>query len=276
MSSKYGDPPENLFHLINMDRYPIRDLSTEPARRTIELLRQTFAKDGVVELVDFIAPDAVPLLLEDALMRLPEVRVSSGEGNIYADGGNDSLWLEDHPRRLSVPEQLRLLSYDQFPSESILRRLFEWDHILHLVCGITACSLYRYADPLGGLNVTVTASGEEKDWHFDQTDYGVAIALQPAENGGEFEVIPFVRTAEDENYEEVTRCLRGDRSRVRQFAARPGNLVLFQGRYSLHRVAPVQGKKPRLVAILAYDRKPDTKGSEFLSKSRYGDAALGS
>jgi len=276
MSTRPGDSTKDLFRLVNMDRYPIRERSAEPARKAIELLRQTFVKDGVVELAEFIVSEAVSTLLEDALVHLPEARESSGYGSIYVNEGDDSLWPEGHPRRLAVPERLRLLSYDQFPSESILRRLFEWDHILHLICDITGDSLYRYADPLGGLNVTVTASGEEKGWHFDQADYGAAIALQPAENGGEFEVIPFVRTAEHENYEEVIRCLEGDRSRVRQFAMHPGNLVLFQGRYSLHRVAPVQGTKPRLVAILAYDRKPDTKGSEFLNKSRYGAPALGS
>ena len=50
----------------------------------------------------------------------------------------------------------------------------------------------------------------------------------------------------------------------------PGTLVLFQGRYSIHRVTPIEGDVPRLVALLAYDTKPGTCSSELLRAFRYG------
>jgi hypothetical protein len=35
-----------------------------------------------------------------------------------------------------------------------------------------------------------------------------------------------------------------------------GALVLFRGRYALHRVTPVEGARPRLLAALSYDPEP--------------------
>ena len=50
----------------------------------------------------------------------------------------------------------------------------------------------------------------------------------------------------------------------------PGTLLLFEGRYSLHRVTPVGGETARLVALLAYDTKPGTTSSDLLRLVRYG------
>ena len=35
-----------------------------------------------------------------------------------------------------------------------------------------------------------------------------------------------------------------------------GSLVFFAGRLSLHRVSPVQGPRPRINAILTYEKEP--------------------
>jgi hypothetical protein len=45
-----------------------------------------------------------------------------------------------------------------------------------------------------------------------------------------------------------------------------------EGRRSLHRVTPIAGSTPRLVALLAYDTKPGTCSSELLRLVRYGRA----
>ena len=50
----------------------------------------------------------------------------------------------------------------------------------------------------------------------------------------------------------------------------PGTLMVFEGRNSLHRVTTIWGDQPRLVALLAYDTKPDTDSSELLKLVRYG------
>jgi hypothetical protein len=51
---------------------------------------------------------------------------------------------------------------------------------------------------------------------------------------------------------------------------RPGTLLVFEGRYSLHRVSPIEGSRWRHVGLLAYDTKPGTMGSDLLRADRYG------
>ena len=130
--------------------------------------------------------------------------------------------------------------------------------------------LYRYADTCGALNLSVMIAGDELQWHFDQTDFVVSLALQDAERGGDFEVVPFIRSERDERYGAVRDVLNSDRSAVVALEMTPGTLLVFEGRYSLHQVSKVAGAVDRLVALLSYDTKPGTVSSDWLRKLRYG------
>ena len=48
--------------------------------------------------------------------------------------------------------------------------------------------------------------------------------------------------------------------------------MLFEGRYSLHRVTPITGAGPRYVGLFGYDTKADTMSSELLKLVRYSRA----
>ena len=74
--------------------------------------------------------------------------------------------------------------------------------------------LYRYADPLGAMNLAVMHEGDALGWHFDQTDFVVSLAIQPSDAGGEFENVQRLRWTDgggiDERYDTVARVLAGD------------------------------------------------------------------
>ena len=133
--------------------------------------------------------------------------------------------------------------------------------------------LYRYADPFGALNLAVMRDGERLHWHFDQTDFVTSIALRPAQHGGDFDYVPLIRSATDENYARVQRLLLGNEREVVRVPMTPGTLLLFEGRNSIHRVTPIAGDVTRLVALLAYDTKPGTRSSKLLQRARYGREA---
>ncbi len=133
--------------------------------------------------------------------------------------------------------------------------------------------IHPYADPLGALNLAVMSEGDELQWHFDQTDFVVSLALQDGDEGGDFEVAPNIRSAEDERYEHIARVLAGDRAGVVTLPMTPGTLLVFAGRHSLHRVSPIRGTTPRLVGLFGYDTKPGTMSSELLKEVRYGRVA---
>jgi len=97
----------------------------------------------------------------------------------------------------------------------------------------------------------------------------VTLAIQNAEHGGDFEYAPWLRKG-DENYDEVSRVLDGTSETVKVLKLEPGDLQLFQGRYSLHRVAPLAGSTPRYVAIFSYVDQPDMVGSPERTRQLYG------
>ncbi len=77
------------------------------------------------------------------------------------------------------------------PHGSALRRLYEWEPLRQLVEDVLDRGpIHRYADPFGALNLAVMGERDELQWHFDQTDFVVSLAIQTAESGGEFEVVP--------------------------------------------------------------------------------------
>ena len=164
--------------------------------------------------------------------------------------------------------------HDIFPPDSAIRRLYEWPELARFVAAILGLgAVSPYADPLGALNLAVMTDGDQLQWHFDQTDFVVSLAIQDADVGGDFEVSPQIRTAADERYDDVARVLGGERDQVVTLPMTPGTLLVFAGRNSIHRVSPINGSTPRLVALLGYDTKPGTMSSELLKEVRYGRVA---
>ena len=66
--------------------------------------------------------------------------------------------------------------------------------------------------------------------------------IQKPEKGGVFEYCPNIREPGNENFEEVQKVIAGDRTRVRQLKLEPGDLQIFKGRFTLHRVTKVEAK----------------------------------
>ncbi len=64
--------------------------------------------------------------------------------------------------------------------------------------------------------------------------------------------------------------LDGTSDKVTVLELQPGDLQLFRGRYSLHRVAPLKGARRRYVAILSYVEEPGMVGAPERTKQLYG------
>jgi hypothetical protein len=256
--------------LIDLDRYPVQDLDGPAATAVIEAARVQLEKTGAVELPDFVTPSGVGALVADAEELAPRAHHSEGVGTAYLEYPDFSL-PADHPRLNWNHYAVGAVAYDLMPATSVLRRIYEWQPMLDLIAAILDRGpLYRYADPFGALNLAVMGQGDELQWHFDQTDFGVSLAIQTSDQGGEFEVVPQIRTAEDERYDRVSATLAGDRSEVVTLPMRPGTLLVFEGRHSLHRVSPIDGPRLRHMGLLSYDTVAGTMGSEILRDSRYG------
>jgi hypothetical protein len=256
---------------IDLESYPLLDAATPCTRRVVAEAERDLARVGMAVLPGFLRADAIPALVRECDALAPSGHFSEVQGTPYIDVPDLSL-PEGHPRRTLGRTALTAVAYDRFPPISALRALYEWDPLLEFVRVLLGRErLFRYADPLGALNLAVMCEGDELAWHFDQTDFVVSIAIQSSEAGGEFEVVPWIRTASDERYDAVRKVQAGAADAgVSVVPMTPGTLMLFEGRRSIHRVSPIRGDRPRHVALLAYDTKPGTDSSDLLKRVRYG------
>jgi hypothetical protein len=255
---------------VDLDRYPVLAPGSVDYGRVVAQGQAQLASLGAAELAGFVSPAGVAALVADAESLAPRAHRSGGRGTAYLEIPDPSL-PEGHPRRAWGEYAVGAVAYDLIPRFSPLRQLYEWSPMTRLIADILdRGTLFPYADPFGALNLAVMGDGDQLQWHFDQTDFVVSLAIQAASVGGHFEVTPRVRRADDECYDSVGAVLAGERSSVVTLAMAPGTLLLFEGRYSLHRVSPISGTTLRHVGLLAYDTKPGTVGSELLRLDRYG------
>lgn len=262
--------PTEPWSYVDLERYPILDLTAEPARALVAECREQLAGDGCCELPGFLRPEATELMVKESDTLVPQSHHARGPITPYLEIP-DPKWPEGHARRGFGLSSLAAIAYDLFPREHALRRLYEWDGLLRfLEAALGVPKLHRYADPMSALNVAVMKEGDALFWHFDQCDFVTSIALRDASEGGDFEYAPNLRSADDERYPVVKALLAGSREQVRHVPMTPGTLLLFRGRHSIHQVTPCHGPVSRLVALLAYDEKEGVLGSDLLRMARYG------
>jgi hypothetical protein len=228
------------------------------------------AELGACEMPEFISNKALELLQAESAILEKQAFYKPVNANAYLKPGDDSL-PKDHPLNMTENTNVGVIAYDQYPEDSLLRRIYEYNPLMDFVGAIMNLpAIYRYGDPMGGLNLSVMRDTDYLRWHFDQTDFVTSLSIQSSDQGGEFEYAPLIRNSENENYDAVRKLLNGDRSLVTRITNKPGTLVLFKGRYSIHRVTPIVGRKNRLMGLFGFDSKPDVRSTPHLLEMRYG------
>jgi len=136
---------------------------------------------------------------------------------------------------------------------------------------LEVAELHCYADPLAGLTANILDPGQQFTWHFDTNDFAVTVLVDEADQGGRFEYVPNIRSAEDESFEAIQSVLDGGRRGVITLDLRPGDMQIFRGRYSLHRVSRVSEESaPRHAAIFAYTERPGVIGRVTRTRQLFG------
>ncbi len=258
---------------VDLVRYPILDLEQPAARALLESCRAELAESGALVLEGFLFPQAARQAIAELDGLLDNAFYCEKQHNPYLDP-QDTALPADHPRNRLQVSDVGALADDQIPRGSILQSLYHWDRVQAFVAILLGVPrLYPYADPLGSLNLSIYQPGQQIGWHYDNADWAVTLMLQPAEAAGAYEYGPRVRDGARENYDRVAKILDGDRDGVRRLSQDVGALVLFRGRHSIHRVTPVEGGRPRLIAILSYDTEPGVMLTEHYRRLFFGRVA---
>src|SRR5262249_15609807 len=145
--------------LVNLDRYPLLDLASPAAQDVVRWARGQLARTGACELPDFLNASGLAAIVADSRALAPAGYRRVGSGTAYLEVPEDAL-PADHPRRYIGPYATGVIAYDMFPPASPLRRLYEWDVLMEFIGTVLQRQpLYRYADPLGALNLAVMTAG---------------------------------------------------------------------------------------------------------------------
>ncbi len=254
--------------LINLDEYPIHEHGA--ARdAVIAHVREELIHDGCAVLKNFLTPSAVAMLAAEADSVHQHAHRSFNRTNPYFTQDDKRLPADD-PRRRFFDRSNAFIPADNFSHDGPLRLIHDFPAFEPFIkdC-LQEKNFYRYADPLADVIVNMAEEGQGFPWHFDTNNFTITLAIQNAEEGGAFEYAPSIRK-DGENFDAVRDVLDGVSDQVVSIDLAPGDLQLFRGRYSLHRVAPLKGSRRRYVAIFSYVEEPNMVGAPERTKQLYG------
>ncbi len=258
----------NYQDLINLDRYPI-DCPGPELDTCLAEVRAALAVDGCAVVKYFLTGAAIDALTTEADAVADHAHRSFNRTNVYFTKDDPTL-PETDPRRQFFDRSNAFIPADNFSSGGALRTIHDAPGFDEF---IQAClqedEFHRYADPLADVIVNMAEAGSGFPWHFDTNNFTVTLAIQNAETGGAFEYAAGIRDG-DENFDEVARVLDGRSDKITRLNLEPGDLQIFRGRNSLHRVAPLEGDGRRYVAIFSYVEEPSMVGSPERTRQLYG------
>ncbi len=255
---------------IDLESYPI-DQSGKRRDAVIAGVQAALAQDGCAVLKGFLTEAGIDAVRTEAEAVNELGHRSYSRSNAYFTRDDPTLPSDD-PRRRFFERSNNFIPADNFAKEAPLRLIQDFPSFDPFIkeC-LQEKKFYRYADPLADVIINMAVEGEGFPWHFDTNNFTVTLAIQNAEQGGAFEYAPNIRM-NGENFGEVKKVLDGTSDRVTTIDLEPGDLQLFRGRYSLHRVAPLAGPTPRYVAIYSYVEEPGMVGTPERVKQLYGKA----
>ena len=104
-----------------------------------------------------------------------------------------------HPVNTFIERSSGFIPGDAWESDSATNTLFRAPEVAHFIADcLEIPALYCYDDPLAGLTSNICDPGQQFTWHFDTNDFAVTVLVQPATDGGLFEYVPQIRSADDE------------------------------------------------------------------------------
>jgi len=258
--------------IVDLDTYPINQPSNQKYKDIISYNKKLLDNNGCCVLKNFIKEVSINRMKQEAERKLNKVHWTKDKHNPYFIKDDETL-PKDHPKRIFTIRESGYINSDDLEQNSDLNHLHDSDEMLKFVSDcLGVYPLYKWVDPLGKNPYSIMHSGHYFPWHFDGNEFTLSILVQQAEKGGTFEYSPDLRSKDNENFENVTKVLRGDRGTVKSLDLKPGDLQIFKGRFSMHRVTKIEGKTSRYIALPCYVKDPYRVNKPEHSIQVYGKA----
>lgn len=259
---------ENIAEIIDLDRYPLHQPESAAALALLSAGRKALASDALFSLAGFVRPEATAFMAAELEARLPWASRYESMNSAYGFEKED--WPEDHPRTArSLFRYHQILNY-QISNDSPLRKIYCWEPLREFLRRLMGYETFHRSEcPHLALTSKIAGEGDTDGWQFDGNDVVFSVLLRAPEEGGQFEYAPNIRTDDEQNYDDVAAVLAGKSDLVRVAKLAVGDLNVFQGDQTLHRVSPVVGNRRRIVGLFSYDREPGTNfGETYIAQLR--------
>jgi hypothetical protein len=263
---------KDLNEIINLTKYSINDTGSIKYRELINYTRKQLNEDGCCVLPNFIRPDSIQKMKDEVDRNLSKIYFTNDKHNPYFTKDDKTLH-EEHPKRIFTVRQSGYLNSDDLEKNSDLNKFYDLEEMLKFVSdSLEVFPLYKWADPLGKNPYSIMHTDHYFPWHFDGNEFTLSVLIQKAEIGGLFEYASDIRSKDNENFEEVAKVLKGNRKKIKSLDLKPGDLQIFKGRFSMHRVTKIEGKTSRYIALPCYVKDPLKINKPEHSKQVYGKA----
>ncbi len=263
---------KDIKEIINLEKYPINDIGSLKYKELTNYTRKQLNKDGCCVLSNFIRPDSIQKMKDEVDRNLSKIYFTNDKHNPYFTKDDKTLH-EEHPKRIFTVRQSGYLNSDDLEKNSDLNKFYDLEEMLKFVSdSLEVFPLYKWADPLGKNPYSIMHTDHYFPWHFDGNEFTLSVLIQKAEIGGLFEYASDIRSKDNENFEEVAKVLKGNRKKIKSLDLKPGDLQIFKGRFSMHRVTKIEGKTSRYIALPCYVKDPLKINKPEHSKQVYGKA----
>jgi hypothetical protein len=260
-----------LERVVDTDRYPLSEPDNLARHDLVSRVRRDLQDVGCCVLPDFIRRSRHDILRQQGAAIARSAHHDVEVVNAY-NISLDAPLPPGHPARIRLVRGNAFVARDHIPRGDLIHRLYTDAAFQRFVADCVGLrAVFPLADPLSGLCLNVVNPGLSHPWHFDTNEFSVSILTQEAEGGGVFEYCPNIRSPQAEHLDDVRGVLTGRRDDlVRRLTLRPGDLQLFAGRFSLHRVTTVHGGTGRHSAIFAYSERRGVVGSVERTRQLFG------
>ena len=266
-----------LERLVDLDTFPIDRPGSPDYDRCVKAARDGLRSVGCAVLRDFVRPDAVGQINGEIIERKHTTHFSTEVMNPYFHTTLDPRYPDHHPVNTLIERSSGFIPGDSWDAECTTDTVFRSPALARFLADCLEVSeLHCYADPLAGLTANILEPGQQFTWHFDTNDFAVTLLVQRADRGGAFQYRPAIRSVDDEGFDAIQRVLdsgeaAADIDEVHTLDLTPGDLQIFRGRYSLHRVERVAADScPRHAAIFAYTEQPGVIGRVERTRQLFG------
>ena len=258
--------------LVDIATYPLDQPNSVAYKSAVAEARSQLQDDGCAVIKNLLRPTAVKIISQEIIERKSNTHFSTSKMNPYFHTTKNPEYPDHHPVNTFIERSSGFIPGDSWDASLAIDILFRSEILTNFIRdALETQSVHCYADPLAGLTAYILDPGQQFAWHFDTNEFAVTAMIDEADDGGLFQYVPMIRTPDNESFERIQKVLDDDCSEVKTLELHAGDLQIFRGRHSLHRVTRVpKTSRPRHAAIFAYTAEPGVIGRVERTKQLFG------